>query len=78
MKRYLTILFLMFGFQKIIRRWNLVRWLFNFLFVVLRQCDKTADLWERFVFYKKALVATFRLYRLLVEEEKKNKQTKRD
>lgn len=46
---------------------DLVRWLFNFLCTALRQCDKTADWWERLVYLKKALVAILRLYKELMD-----------
>ena len=67
-----SILCYMFGLNKFIFRVKLLRWLFTFLKTALRRCDKTADWGERLVYYKKAVVATFKLYHLLSEEEKKS------
>lgn len=66
----------MFALNKFIFRLKLLRWLFPFLQTALRGCDKTADWGERLVFYKKAVVATFKLYHLLLSEKEK-KSTKR-
>lgn len=65
------------GLHRVLYHVKLLHWLLCFILTALRQCGKTADLKELLVFYKKALVATFRLYLLLSKEEKKSRQTKR-
>jgi hypothetical protein len=52
-------------------RFKLVRWLLCFIVTAFFRCEKPSDWRGRFSFYNKAVIAAWRLYRLLLIEERK-------
>lgn len=67
MKSSWIILFSMLGHTKFICYVKLLRWVFSFLLITLRECDTKG--FDKFIYYKIVVVAMFRLYLLLIDEE---------
>ena len=68
------IVYIMLDLKKLISKVQLVRWLLcSFLYTALFEGDKTTNWWDRIVYYGRCVVATWKLYHLMCEEEKKKK-----